>query len=276
MTHAGPGGNAGGDDWLDDRLMTRAVEGLDPADEAELQTLLNVDDVDHGHYEAAAAYCWLGAGDPPSAMPADVAARPERSLAPPASGDARVGSLDGPGDRAAGTAAIPQGRIGAGLAAGITLLAVAGAWWAPADRESPSRAELVAARTELMANAPDAVRVEWEYAGAQEGAGASGYIVWSDARQSGYMTLRDIPTNETSASRYHAWLFPDDDTGGAPISVGAFNAPADGHEVIVPIRNPLPILQAEGFGIAREPPEQGAGSGRESLLLLAQPSADEN
>ncbi len=77
-------GDGGAHDWLDDWLLTRALEGLDAEAEAELRSLLNVEDVDHGHFEEAAACFWIGAGDPPAALPPDVAARLERQFVPEA------------------------------------------------------------------------------------------------------------------------------------------------------------------------------------------------
>lgn len=266
-------------DWLDEWLLTRALEGLDADAEAELRSLLNVEDVDHGHFEEATARFWVGAGDPPQALPPDVAARLEHRFVPES---APASMPEGPSNAGAPTPVSPgagwvavrgrHGRLGLGLAASVALL-TAGALWLPLhDNASPSRAELAAARTELMQNAPDAVRVDWEHAErSSDGGGVSGYVVWSDARQHGYMTFRDIPSNDPEAYQYRAWLFGRDNLAGSPISIGVFNAPDDADEVIVPIRNRVPVHEAERFGITREPAEAGLYSDDDTLLLLAQP-----
>jgi hypothetical protein len=265
---------------LDELLLDRAVEGIDPAETAELETLLaRMGHDDPEGYDLAAASVWVAAGAPEEPMPADVAERARRTLergAPAAREDAddRQQSTDNvrplhPQPRPAGRAAATTGWI---AAAAALVLAVAG-WWPQPDAGGPQ--ELTAARDALLAEAPDAVRVDWsntEHPRAQQLNG--GYVVWSDERQQGYMTFKDIPDNDPSEHQYQLWVFDATRDEDYPVDGGVFDARRnDAGEVVIPIENKLPVRQATLFAVTLEPPGGVVVSDRDPILWVAKPEA---
>lgn len=258
---------------LEDLLVARAVEGLDARDAAELDVLLmRIPDAAPERYDEAAACFWLGAGDPPArALPPGLAGRVGCLLEEPGE---TPPPRPPPPDTTGGGARwrSPPGWHGARsvwLAAAAALaLAVAG-WWPRLDQ--PDAAKLAESRAELMARAPDAVRAEWEATDEPRARDVSGYVVWSDRLQRGFMTFRDIPANDPSERQYQLWVYDHGRDEKHPVDGGVFNAPADGGEVIVPIENRLPVEQAEQFAVTLEPAGGAAVPDREPLLLLARP-----
>jgi len=230
-------------------------------------------------YDLAAASVWVAAGAPEEPMPADVAERARRTLergAPAAREDAddRQQSTDNvrplhPQPRPAGRAAATTGWI---AAAAALVLAVAG-WWPQPDAGGPQ--ELTAARDALLAEAPDAVRVDWsntEHPRAQQLNG--GYVVWSDERQQGYMTFKDIPDNDPSEHQYQLWVFDATRDEDYPVDGGVFDARRnDAGEVVIPIENKLPVRQATLFAVTLEPPGGVVVSDRDPILWVAKPEA---
>jgi hypothetical protein len=263
---------------LDELLTDRAVDGLDPAETAELETLLaRLGHDDPEGYDLAAASVWVAAAAPEEPMPAEVAERARRTLeagapAPREREDAARGSDNvrplhaqpRPARRAAATGWI--------AAAAALVLAVAG-WWPRLDERGPQ--ELTAARDALMAEAPDAVRVEWsntDHPRAQQLGG--GYVVWSDERQQGYMTFRDLPDNNPSEHQYQLWVFDATRSEEYPVDGGVFDARRNASgEVVIPIENKLAVRQAALFAVTLEPPGGVVVSDRDPILWVAEPDA---
>ncbi|MDZ7747890.1 MAG: anti-sigma factor [Halofilum sp. (in: g-proteobacteria)] len=267
--------SAGHEQRLDELLLERATTGLDPAGEAELERLLAAaDDVDPDAYEAAAAWFWLGAGDPEQPLPDDVAERARRGLeSAPAAGGDNVTPLR--------RRARPQRRSGALLpwvaAAAALVIAVTGWWPRLQPGAGGDQADLAAARAELVESAPDLVRVSWtatENPRAQQLQG--GYVVWSDALQKGYMTFRGMPDNDPSEHQYQLWVFDATRSEQYPVDGGVFNARADGGEVIIPIESKLPVRRAQLFAVTLEPPGGVVVSDRDPILWVAQPSQQQS
>ena len=251
---------------LEELLVARAVEGLDPAETAEVERLLAATSgVDPDAYDEAAAWFWLGSADA-GPMPADVAERARRTLSGEQTGGARVSRPPTP----------PRGRRawrgGAGwvAAAAVLVIAIAG-WW---PRLEPSRPpDLAAARAQLLEKAPDAVRVNWTSTDDPRAQGVSGYVVWSDVLQKGYMTFRGIPPNDPSEHQYQLWVFDAARSDKYPVDGGVFNAQRNGNQVIVPIHAKLPVRHATLFAVTLEPPGGVVVSDRDPLLWLAKPGA---
>lgn len=260
---------------LDELLVDRAVDGLDPAETAELETLLaRMGHEDPEGYDLAAASVWVAAGAPEEPMPSDVADRTRRTLetgAPAAREDGQVRdnvrplhAQPRPARRAAATGWI--------AAAAALVLAVAG-WWPRLDERGPE--DLTAARDALLADAPDAVRVDWsntEHPRARQLKG--GYVVWSDERQQGYMTFEDIPDNDPGEHQYQLWVFDATRSQDYPVDGGVFDARRnEAGEVVIPIENKLPVRQAALFAVTLEPPGGVVVSDRDPILWVAEPEA---
>lgn len=264
---------------LDELLLDRAVDGLDPAETAELETLLaRLGHDDPEGYDLAAASVWVAAGGPEEPMPSDVAARARRTLetgapAPPEEGGDRAYG----GDNVRPLHAQPRparraATAGWIAAAAALVLAVAG-WWPRLDQGGPQ--QLTAARDALIANASDVVRVEWsntEHPRAQKLDG--GYVVWSDERQQGFMTFKGIPENDPNEHQYQLWVFDATRSEEYPVDGGVFDAKRNAAgEVVIPIQNKLPVRQAALFAVTLEPPGGVVVSDRDPILWVAKPEA---
>lgn len=253
-------------DRLEELLVTRAIEGLDPVDDAELQRLLvGAEGVDPEAFDEAAAWFWVGSVTAHQAMPRDVA---ERALAAVANDD--------PGPRGKvlplrrRRQANASGRFGWLAAAAALVVALVG-WWP--ELQPPDAASMVAARDALIAEAPDLVRVDWsntDHPRAQELAG--GYVVWSDRLQQGYMTFRQMPANDPSRHQYQLWVFDAARSDDYPVDGGVFDAARNGDEVVIPIRTKLPVDHATLFAVTLEPPGGVVVSDRDPILWIAKPS----
>lgn len=116
--------------------------------------------------------------------------------------------------------------------------------------QAPTAAEQ---REALLAEAPDAITVPWGQS--VEGfTQVSGDVVWSNARQEGYMRLAGMPVNNPTQSQYQLWIV-DPERDAEPVDGGVFDvADAGGGEVIVPIAAKLAVLAPAAFAITEEQP----------------------
>ncbi|MDX1610314.1 MAG: anti-sigma factor [Halofilum sp. (in: g-proteobacteria)] len=251
---------------LDELLVQRAVEGLDPVDSAELERLLaRTGDVDPDAFDEAAAWFWLGAGDAEQPLPRAVAERTLAAVPAEGGGESRVTPLRPRRTRR-------TAPWGGWLAAAAALLLALAGWWPrlqPGEPPSPA-----AARDELIATAPDLTRVEWnstDHPRAQRLAG--GYVVWSDALQEGYMTFRSMPDNDPNRHQYQLWVFDAARSDQYPVDGGVFDAGED-REVVIPIRTRLPVQQAKLFAVTLEPPGGVVVSDRDPILWVARPGTE--
>lgn len=252
---------------IDELLADEAVEGLDPAGRAELDALLR----DRPHVAADAA--------------AMVAARVAAATAVggealPAALRARIAADAGRFFAAAAVAAPPAAKVtplarrSLWMPAAVTGWLAAAAAWLLMFAAGPAReSQFVATtasieRSRLLAEAPDVVRIDWKATEDPAGAGASGDVVWSKARQQGYMRFRGLARNDPQASQYQLWIFDAARDQRYPIDGGVFDVTADG-EVVVPIRARLPVAEATLFAVTVERPGGVVVSDRTRLPLLA-------
>lgn len=184
-----------------------------------------------------------------------------------------------------------------GQSAGRSWLAAAG-WWTAAclagvlawqwsgasriavppsgDGKPPVLAEL---RGKLLAEDPEAVTVAWKKAGDDpaivageadlESVGALGDVVWSSARQQGYMRFRGLAANDPTVAQYQLWIFDAERDEAYPVDGGVFDVPAAGGDVVVRIDPRLRVSRATAFAITVEKPGGVVVSSRKRLPLLA-------
>lgn len=81
----------------------------------------------------------------------------------------------------------------------------------------------------------------------------AGNVVWSDAKQAGYIRLRGLPRNDPSASTYQLWIYDETQKKETPIDGGTFDVNAEG-EIIVPIDAKLRAKKPNTFAITIEKP----------------------
>jgi hypothetical protein len=217
-------------------LADRATQGLDPAETAELDALRRaLPDVDAEAVDRCAAVIDRALEDGGEPMPEALRERVRRSAL--AWMAARAGRP---------VAAPPPRRVGRlpwFLAAAGLLLAVV-AWW-PAPRAGGA----VARRAALLAEAADVRTLPWQ----PNDAKITGDVVWSAARQEGYLRIAGLEINDPAAVQYQAWVFDARRPFGA-VSGGVFDVAGAG-EIVVPIAaGGVRVFEPALFAVTTEPP----------------------
>jgi len=122
-------------------------------------------------------------------------------------------------------------------------------------------------REQLMRSAPDVVSASWG-PGNMKDMQISGDIVWSDAKQAGYMRFHGLPANDPTKATYQLWIFDQTQDKATPIDGGTFDVNADG-DVVVPINPRLHATKPEMFAVTMEKPGGVVVSKREKIAVLA-------
>ncbi len=250
---------------LHELLADEATVGLDASEQAELEALLaRHPDADRDALARVAAEVALsGLPDVPTQLPPALRGRLEAdaasffAAASPESTSARPS--------ARGAAPPPRRRwlAGAGwLAAAAGWLLVVFLAWPQA--EGPTLAQ----QARRLAEAPGSVRVAWTAGGDATGSAVRGDVVWSDARQEGYMRFEGLVANDPTREQYQLWIFDASREAAHPVDGGVFDV-AEGGEVIVPIRAHLPVDRATLFAVTVERPGGVVVSSRERIAVLA-------
>jgi hypothetical protein len=228
-------------------------------------------------------------GSPLGALPAELAGRIgrdapahlPRAIAVEARPEARSG-----GGRAGDTPARQSWLPAAGWWTAACLAGLLCWQWSGLPRvvppgKDPSPApSLAQSRGQLLADAPDAVTVAWKKASDDpsviagqadlETAGSLGDVVWSPARQQGFMRFRGLAANDPAAAQYQLWIFDAERNEAHPVDGGVFDVPADPKgDVVIRIDPRLPVSRATAFAITVERPGGVVVSTRERLPLLA-------
>lgn len=129
-------------------------------------------------------------------------------------------------------------------------------------------------RERLLATATDITRAEWGPGNVKEIATVAGDVVWSDAKQAGFLTLKGVPVNDANKEAYQLWIFDETQSDKTPIDGGVFNVTADG-EVVIPIDAKLKARNPKAFAVTIEKPGGVVVSTRDKVVALApvKPSA---
>ena len=219
---------------LNDLLADRATVGLTAAEADELSTLLTRwPHVDPNEFDRAAAALSL-AGDPdPVPVPPDLMAKLEAAAA---------AHFARPAEPRRPRRAVVYWAVG-GWACAAALLV--GLLHLQFGRTAPT----VAQKRDRLAADPTAAR----YASAAKPDAAAGNVVFSAAKQEGYMELRGMTPNDPTKSQYQLWVV---DTGRPfkePVDGGVFDVNPDG-TALVPVRSPLTLKAPAVFAVTVEPP----------------------
>ncbi len=126
----------------------------------------------------------------------------------------------------------------------------------------------------LIAEPTGVVKANWAPPSpdAKELKDVSGDVVWSDAKQEGFMRLKGLPVNDKSKSTYQLWIFDKTQDPKTPIDGGTFDVDKNG-EVIVPIDAKLKALEPALFAITIEKPGGVVVSDRKRIAALAKVEA---
>ncbi len=128
-------------------------------------------------------------------------------------------------------------------------------------------------REEMMRSNVAMVKANWAAGNVKELSQVSGDVIWSDEKQSGYMRFKGLPKNDVSKETYQLWIFDKTQDKATPIDGGTFDVTSDG-EVVIPINAKLKAQGAEMFAITIEKPGGVVVSKREKIAALAKVNAN--
>ena len=122
-------------------------------------------------------------------------------------------------------------------------------------------------REQLLASATDLARADIG-PGKMADIKPSGDIVWSDAKQAGYIHVKGLPKNDPTKEQYQLWIFDENQDAKTPVDGGVFDVSADG-EVTIPINAKLKVKNPQLFAITIEKPGGVVVSKQEKVPALA-------
>lgn len=265
-------------DTLFDLLTKQAIEGVDQAELVQLKALageLNyeVDD----SFDIAASAVALACIDDIEPMPASLMAR----LTASADEHFGVTSTEQPVEDLQPTFEFEPKRsflgwLGWAVAAAACVALAVNIWFTrsqpqgptvaggPTPTASPAKPDLKAQFDEMMAS-PNMIKAKWSPAGAKD---VSGEVVWSDAKQTGFMRFRGLPVNDKTKEQYQLWIFENAKLEEYPKDGGVFDITAEG-DVIIPIDAKLATKDPKVFAITVEKPGGVVVSDRKKIAALA-------
>jgi hypothetical protein len=123
-------------------------------------------------------------------------------------------------------------------------------------------------RQRLIDSGGDVIKAAWAVGNDKDIKEISGDIVWSDARQAGYMRLRGLPANDTNKQTYQLWIFDETQDAKTPIDGGTFDIGDDG-DVIIPVNAKLKASKPKMFAVTVERPGGVVVSKREKIAAIA-------
>ncbi|MBL8729463.1 MAG: anti-sigma factor [Planctomycetes bacterium] len=147
-----------------------------------------------------------------------------------------------------------------GLAAGLVLyLLVAGRNGDPVPT-AQQRAALLAADAGV-------VRLQWRAGPSPLRGSVEGDVVWSEARQEGYLTFHGLPPLDAE-HRFQLWIV-DGSREGAPVDGGLFTIADPAAETVVPVQAKLPIGKPAAFVVTVEPKAGVVVSKQDHVVAIA-------
>lgn len=120
----------------------------------------------------------------------------------------------------------------------------------------------------LMASPGDMTKAVWTAGNMKDLKDVGGDVMWSDAKQKGFMRLRGLPANDRSKETYQLWIFDKTQDKSTPIDGGTFDVPSSG-EIVIPINAKLRAEGAQMFAITIEKPGGVVVSKREKIAAIA-------
>lgn len=97
-------------------------------------------------------------------------------------------------------------------------------------------------RDEFIRSAPDMITASWAGGNVKDAKQVTGDVVWSDAKQAGYVRFRGLPVRTAPDHCYQLWIYDKVQDKATPIDGGIFDVNTEG-EVIIPINTKV---KAEG------------------------------
>lgn len=255
---------------LRELLAGRALGDLSRDEEHELQSLLAAHStVDADEFDRVAAALLLtmqpaSREELPRHLSERIAAEARRHLpvAPVTSSSTRQAVTPS----VAPSSTFGRRELFAWFAAAACLLLALTLWWGPLSESNTSLSPFTL-RERLIEDAPDLVRVKWQAGKTPVDPPVSGDVVWSNARQEGYLHFHGLPKNDATREQYQLWII-DPQRDDEPIDGGVFDISSTG-DVVIPISPKLKVLSPKAFAITIEKPGGVVVSTQERLPVLA-------
>jgi hypothetical protein len=99
--------------------------------------------------------------------------------------------------------------------------------------------------------------------------GGGGTLVWSDAKQEGYLAIRGLAETDPARGVYQLWIFDETRDQRFPVDGGTFSIRDSRATTTVPFRPRLEVRRPTLFAITLEPAGGVVVSDRKRLLLTA-------
>jgi len=268
------------DDRLIDLLVREATEGVDAAEQQEIEKLFaqypSEDRDEIARVAAALALATRAPEEPlPSALREQLHANAKLWL------DARDSTVVPFEKDTAGKRSSSRSSVLPWFAAAACLLLAIGGWW-PRLREAPRNqqaqvvqpsqprvASLAEQRAALLASGAQVTQLTWTNTADPASIGVSGDVVWDNVTQRGFMRFSGLAANDPNLLQYQLWIFDAQQDERYPIDGGVFDIPPGGGDVIVPIKAALGVRAPVMFAVTVEKPGGVVVSGREHIVTLA-------
>lgn len=221
---------------LQELLGIEATQGLSSAEADELDTLLGLfPEEDPDGFELAAAAVHLALSAPLEPMPSHLVEKlhltaaalvPTRPVSP----------------KSAGTRPAWLTWVGWAVAASLLAVLVYTYW--------PKHERTVAEKREQLLK--DATAKPESFEGAEKA--VTGNVVWSDAKQEGYLEVKGLAPNDPAKEQYQLWIVDGSRTDPdhkQPVSGGVFNVNADGTATIS-VHAAVVVKDAKVFAVTKE------------------------
>ena len=157
------------------------------------------------------------------------------------------------------------------LAAAACLVIASGAVFYAARNGGGTAASIASAadgRAELVKNATDLTTIAWTATKDPAATATTGDVIWSEAKQRGYMRFVGLAANDPTQFQYQLWIFDKDRDDKFPVDGGVFDVSSTG-EVIIPITARLRVSDATLFAVTIEKPGGVVVSKRERIVVTA-------
>ncbi len=255
---------------IEELLAEEAVFGLEPAHRAELDQLLAANpEAETIEFEQAAAAYYM------AAAPLEIESMPDTlrtKVLTSCLNDVTQAIRPDAAQEAPTPAPSTDANLNQRNLAGWILTAAAGlmiGFFLGGTEPSAPMISMADQRATLLEADPDVTTISWTATDAPEAKGASGDVVWSNAKQEGYMTFRGLKANDPTKEQYQLWVFDAERDERYPVDGGVFNIPDGAGEVVTPITTKINVTKATLFAITIEKPGGVVVSDRSRLPLLA-------
>jgi len=264
------------DELMLDLLTKKASDGLDREEQKQLDELIAVSGIEDESFEMAAAAISmidLKTNEPlPEHLQAKILADADRILDTPRETVRQV-SFSQPKTSfwnwnwptLLGWGAAAAACIALGINIWMTRLQPPLQVKVPEQIEELNPAQM---RQRLIDAGGDVIQAKWAVGNDKNVKEIAGDIVWSDAKQAGYMRFRGLPVNDTGKQTYQLWIFDETQDEKTPIDGGTFDVSSNG-DVIIPIKAKLKASRPKMFAVTVEKPGGVVVSKRDKIAAIA-------